>query len=119
MAALSSSARKRPSPTCRSDICTILTARKYHRSYACATAGLEARLSAARRPADQGWSPPAHGAKATLQREWAYALEYASSAARRAPLPHWARHYNEPRTHSALGNRPPTERVREVTGLDT
>jgi len=54
----------------------------------------------------------------TLQREWAYALEYASSAARRASLPHWVRHYNERRTHSALGNRPPIDRVREVTGLD-
>jgi transposase InsO family protein len=55
----------------------------------------------------------------TLQREWAYALEYASSQARRASLPHWVRHYNERRTHSALGNRPPIERVREVTGLDS
>jgi transposase InsO family protein len=54
----------------------------------------------------------------TLQREWAYALEYASSNARRASLPHWLRHYNERRTHSALGNRPPIERVREVTGLN-
>ena len=55
----------------------------------------------------------------TLQREWAYALEYASSDARRASLPHWVRHYNERRTHSALGNRPPLTRVREVTGLNT
>jgi transposase InsO family protein len=55
----------------------------------------------------------------TLQREWAYALEYASSDARRASLPHWVRHYNERRTHSALGNRPPIERVRKVTGFDT
>jgi transposase InsO family protein len=55
----------------------------------------------------------------TLQREWAYAMEYASSDARRASLPHWVYHYNERRTHSALGNRPPIERVREVTGLDT
>ena len=54
----------------------------------------------------------------TLQREWAYALEYASSDARRASLPHWVRHYNERRTHSALGNRPPLHRVREVTGLN-
>jgi transposase InsO family protein len=52
----------------------------------------------------------------TLQREWAYALQYASSDARRASLPHWVRHYNERRTHSALGNRPPIIRVREVTG---
>jgi transposase InsO family protein len=55
----------------------------------------------------------------TLQREWAYALEYASSDARRASLPHWVRHYNERRTHSALGNRPPIERVRKVTGFDS
>jgi transposase InsO family protein len=52
----------------------------------------------------------------TLQREWAYALQYASSDARRASLPHWMSHYNERRTHSALGNRPPIIRVREVTG---
>jgi transposase InsO family protein len=52
----------------------------------------------------------------TLQREWAYALEYASSEARRASLPHWVRHYNERRTHSALANRTPLTRVREVTG---
>src|SRR5215213_5523145 len=55
----------------------------------------------------------------TLQREWAYALAYASSTARRASLPHWMRHYNERRTHSALGNRPPLTRVREVTGLNS
>jgi transposase InsO family protein len=55
----------------------------------------------------------------TLQREWAYALEYASSDARRASLPHWLRHYNERRTHSAIGNRPPIQRVREVTGLNS
>ena len=52
----------------------------------------------------------------TLQREWAYALEYASSDARRASLPHWLRHYNERRTHSALGNQPPLQRVRNLTG---
>lgn len=52
----------------------------------------------------------------TLMREWAYALEYASSDARRQALPHWIDHYNERRTHSALGNRPPRARVRDVTG---
>ena len=55
----------------------------------------------------------------TLQREWAYALEYASSESRRASLPHWLRHYNERRTHSALSNRTPLDRVREVTGPNT
>jgi len=55
----------------------------------------------------------------TLQREWAYALEYASSQARRESLPHWVAHYNERRSHSALGNRPPLDRVRDVSGLNT
>ena len=55
----------------------------------------------------------------TLAREWAYALEYANSEARRASLPHWITHYNERRTHSALSNRPPIQRVREVTGLNS
>ena len=55
----------------------------------------------------------------TLQREWAYALEYASSDARRDSLPHWVRHYNQRRTHSALGNHPPLHRVRKVTGLNS
>lgn len=55
----------------------------------------------------------------TLQREWAYALQYASSDARRASLPHWVRHYNERRTHSALSNHPPIDRVRKVTGLNS
>jgi transposase InsO family protein len=54
----------------------------------------------------------------TLQREWAYALQYASSEARRASLPHWVDHYNERRTHSALSNQTPLTRVREVTGLN-
>jgi transposase InsO family protein len=54
----------------------------------------------------------------TLQREWAYALEYASSDARREALPHWIHHYNERRTHSALGNRTPRQRVRDVLGRD-
>ncbi len=34
-------------------------------------------------------------------------MEYASSDARRESLPHWITHYNESRSHSALGNRPP------------
>ncbi len=55
----------------------------------------------------------------TLMREWAYALEYASSAARREALPHWIDHYNERRSHSAFGGRPPRARVRDVLGPDS
>ncbi len=55
----------------------------------------------------------------TLIREWACALEYASSDARTQALPHWIDHYNERRTHSAPSNRPPRARVRDVTGHNT
>jgi transposase InsO family protein len=50
----------------------------------------------------------------TMAREWGYGLIYQSSDARAAALPHWLRHYNEQRPHSALGNRPPISRVRNV-----
>jgi transposase InsO family protein len=54
----------------------------------------------------------------TMDREWARGLSYRSSADRRAALPHWLDHYNESRRHSALGNRPPMARVRDVLGHD-
>jgi transposase InsO family protein len=37
---------------------------------------------------------------------------------RRAALPHWLDHYNESCRHSALGNGPPMDRVRDVLGHD-
>ena len=52
----------------------------------------------------------------TMDREWARGLSYRSSEARRRALPHWLRHYNGARRHSALGNRPPLARVRDVLG---
>jgi transposase InsO family protein len=55
----------------------------------------------------------------TLMREWAYAMEYASSDARGEALPHWLDHYNERRSHSALNHRSPIDRVRDVLGFDT
>ena len=48
----------------------------------------------------------------TLAREWAYGQRYRNSTARAAALPHWLVHYNTSRNHSAIGNRPPTSRVR-------
>jgi transposase InsO family protein len=50
----------------------------------------------------------------TMAREWGYGLLYRSSDARAKALPHWIRHYNEQRPHSALGNRPPLSRVRNL-----
>jgi transposase InsO family protein len=50
----------------------------------------------------------------TMAREWAYGLTYLSSNHRADALPHWLSYYNEQRPHSALGNRPPISRVRNV-----
>jgi transposase InsO family protein len=55
----------------------------------------------------------------TLAREWAYAMQYASSTARREALPHWLDHYNERRRHSAISNQPPLTRVRNLLGQNS
>jgi transposase InsO family protein len=55
----------------------------------------------------------------TLKREWALGQPYRSSDHRARALPHWLTHYNERRRHSAIGNRPPISRVRNVPGQDT
>jgi transposase InsO family protein len=52
----------------------------------------------------------------TLKREWALGQVYRSSEHRAKALQHWTRYYNEQRRHSALGNRPPISRVRNVPG---
>jgi transposase InsO family protein len=50
----------------------------------------------------------------TMAREWGYGLTYRSRTHRAQALPHWLDHYNEHRPHSAIGNRPPISRVRNV-----
>jgi transposase InsO family protein len=55
----------------------------------------------------------------TLKREWARGQRYRSSAHRARALPHWLRYYNEQRRHSAIGNRPPISRVRNVPRQDS
>jgi len=70
------------------------------------------------------WTTPRTNGKVerlqqTMDREWARGLTYRSSADRRRALPHWLDHYNGARRHSALGNRPPLARVRDVLGHDT
>jgi len=53
----------------------------------------------------------------TLKREWGQ--RYRSSAHRAKALPHWLHHYNEHRRHSAIGNQPPTSRVRNLPRHDS
>jgi transposase InsO family protein len=55
----------------------------------------------------------------TMAREWGYGVLYRSSDARAAALPHWLGHYNEQRPHSAIGNRPPISRVRNLSRQDS
>ena len=49
----------------------------------------------------------------TLKREWGLGQRYRSSEHRAKALPHWLRHYNHSRPHSAIGNRPPITRVHD------
>ncbi len=55
----------------------------------------------------------------TMAREWAYGLTYNSSTDRHHALPHWLKHYNERRPHSALGGRSPITRAHNLSGQDT
>ena len=50
----------------------------------------------------------------TLQREWAYARPYHSSAERRAALRPWVRYYNQQRPHASLGYAAPSTRLRSA-----
>ena len=49
-----------------------------------------------------------------LQREWAYAFIYPSSAHRARALPGWVRWYNRHRPHGSLGGHPPITRVSQA-----
>jgi transposase InsO family protein len=55
----------------------------------------------------------------TLKREWGLGQRYRSSEHRALALPHWLEHYNTRRRHSAIGNRPPISRVRNVPGQNS
>jgi transposase InsO family protein len=55
----------------------------------------------------------------TLKREWGLGQRYRSSQHRALALPHWLQHYNTTRRHSAIGNRPPISRVRNVPRQDS
>jgi len=54
----------------------------------------------------------------TLKREWGLGQRYRSSAHRAAALPHWLDHYNLGHRHSATGNAPPINRVRNEPRQD-
>ena len=47
----------------------------------------------------------------TLATEWAYRQPFDSNTARQAALAPWLEHYNNHRSHSALGGKPPVSRL--------
>ena len=51
----------------------------------------------------------------TLTTEWAYARVFNSNDERADTLDDWVRDYNYNRTHSAIGNRPPSSRLPSTT----
>ncbi len=55
----------------------------------------------------------------TMAREWGYGQTYATDRHRANALPHWLRHYNEQRPHSALDGQSPISRVRNLPGHDS
>ena len=54
----------------------------------------------------------------TMGHEWAYGLSYRSHHHRNAALKHWLDHYNHRRPHSGIGNRPPINRVHNLSEQD-
>ena len=82
-----------------------------YRSYRFATAVRRARI---RHRWCRPYRPQTNGKAErfiqTLQREWAYARPYATSARRTRALAPWLRHYNTQRPHTALGYHPPCAR---------
>ena len=55
----------------------------------------------------------------TSLREWAYALPYQSSAERGHAMHPWITNDNHSRPHSALGGKPPLEKLNNVLGFDS
>lgn len=75
---------------------------------ACRWLGITAKRTRPYRPQTNG---KAERLIQTLLRKWAYAVPYASSAARQAALPPWLRHYNEERPHVSLNRQTPVSRL--------
>jgi transposase InsO family protein len=55
----------------------------------------------------------------TSLREWAYARAYRSSVERGHAMLPWITDYNRSRPHSALGGKPPLEKLNNVLGFNT
>jgi transposase InsO family protein len=81
-----------------------------------ADAGVKAKYTKAYRPQTNG---KVERFNRTLALEWAYAKAYRSETARRKALPGWLHTYNHHRPHTALGGKPPTSRVPNLSGQNS
>jgi transposase InsO family protein len=81
-----------------------------------ASAGVVHKRTRPYRPATNG---KVERLNLTLEREWAYAMAYASNQARLAALPAWLHHYNHHRPHRALDGRSPMQLLNNVPGSHT
>jgi transposase InsO family protein len=80
---------------------------------ACGELGIKPKKTRPYRPQTNGKIERFHR---TLADGWAYARFYNSETERRNALPAWLHFYNHHRPHSALGGRPPTDRLTNVPG---
>jgi transposase InsO family protein len=78
--------------------------------------GIELQTIPPRRPQANG---KVERYQQTLKREWGLGQVYRSSDHRAAALSHWLSYYNERRSHSSLGGRPPISRVHNVSRQDS
>lgn len=75
--------------------------------------GIQHRLIPLRRPQRNG---KVERFNRTLLEPWAYIRAYVSNAERLALLDSWLHWYNFHRKHTALGQRPPMDRLKKVCG---
>jgi len=80
---------------------------------ACADLGITHKRTRPYRPQTNGKIERFHR---TLSDGWAYARFYESTDQRNAALPGWLHFYNHHRAHSAIGGRPPINRLTNVPG---
>ncbi len=80
---------------------------------ACADLGITHKRTRPYRPQTNGKIERFHR---TLGDGWAYARFYPTETERRTALPGWLHYYNHHRAHSAIGGKPPVNRLNNLPG---
>ncbi|TDC25365.1 IS481 family transposase [Micromonospora sp. 15K316] len=80
---------------------------------ACTELGITAKRTRPYRPQTNGKIERFHR---TMAHGWAFKRMYSSESARRKALPAWLHEYNHHRPHTAIGKRPPINRLTNLPG---